>query len=145
MVDETGIVVEVKGETALVRVASSAHCAGCAAAGTCLSGAGGDRVVEADNRLGASEGEKVILSVPSRDLLTASFQVYIIPVLGVLAGAGAAQLAVGRLAGPEAAAAAAGIGGVAGAVLAVVFTRFFRRCRPGSVSLRPRITRVVQA
>lgn len=145
MIDETGVVVGLKGKTALVRAASSSHCEGCAAAGACHAGTGGDRVVEAENTVGAVEGQEVVMSVPSRALLKASFQVYMIPVIGVLAGAGAAQLSVGLLAGPAAAAAAAGAGGVAGAVLAVAGTRLYRKYHPESAALRPRITKVLAA
>jgi sigma-E factor negative regulatory protein RseC len=99
--------------------------------------------VEADNALGAAEGEKVILSVPSSALLKASFQVYMIPVIGVLLGAGAAQMTVQFLAGDAAAGAAAGIGGVAGVLLAVAAVRAYRKRHPESATLRPRITRIL--
>jgi sigma-E factor negative regulatory protein RseC len=142
-IEERGVVVEERGGTALVRASESSHCSGCAAAGSCRGGAGKERVVEALNGIGAREGDEVLMAVPSGALLKASFQVYMVPVLGILAGAGAAQAVAGALAGPEAAAMAAGAGGLTGAVLAVAGTRLFRRRHPESAGLRPRITRIV--
>lgn len=143
MIDEEGIVVESRGGTALVRAVPGSQCSGCAAAGSCQSGAGREREVEADNSLGAEAGERVVMSVPSGDLLKASFQVYMIPVIGVLLGAGAAQTVVQVMAGPAAAGAAAGLGGVAGVLLSVLAVRAYRKRHPESAALRPRISKIL--
>jgi sigma-E factor negative regulatory protein RseC len=142
-IEERGVVVGQGDGTALVRAHENPHCSGCAAAGSCRSGAGEERVVEALNEVGAREGDEVLMAIPSGALLKASFQVYMVPVLGVLAGAGAAQAVAGALAGPEAGGMAAGAGGLAGAVLAVAGTKLFRRRYPDSGALLPRITRIV--
>jgi len=143
VIDEEGVVVGIEGGTALVRASAGSQCSGCAAAGSCQTGAGRERVVEADNALGAAEGERVILSVPSSALLKASFQVYMVPVIGVLLGAGAAQMTVQLLAGDAAGGAAAGIGGVAGVVLSVLAVRAYRKRHPESGALRPRISKIL--
>jgi positive regulator of sigma E activity len=83
------------------------------------------------------------MSVPSGALLKASFQVYMIPVIGVLLGAGAAQTAVQVMAGPSAAGAAAGLGGVAGVLLSVLAVRAYRKRHPESAALRPRISKIL--
>ncbi len=139
--EEKGVVVEVRGERALVRAVQGSQCAGCGSAKYC-HGSGGEKTVEADNEIGAKAGDSVVMAVPSGVLLRASFRVYILPVVGLLAGAGVTQLVVGRIAGPEAAGMAAGIGGLAGAILAVTVLRFAGKGGDGGGELRPRILRL---
>ena len=141
--EEEGTVVEVTGGTALVRAAEKSQCSGCGAAGSCHAAAGGagERIVEADNGPGAAPGDRVVIAVPPGSLLKASFQVYMVPVAGVLVGAALAQIAVQAAAGAEAAAAAAGLGGLAGAAAAVILMKALRRKGVGSLELRPRIVR----
>jgi sigma-E factor negative regulatory protein RseC len=141
--EEKGVVVEVRGERAVVRAVQGSQCAGCGSAKYC-HGSGGEKTVEADNEIGARAGDSVVMAVPSGALLRASFRVYILPVAGLLAGAGAAQLAVGRIAGPEAAGMAAGIGGLAGAVLSVMALRLAGRGGDRGEGLRPRILRLAE-
>ena len=140
-VEEKGVVVEERGKLALVRAAESSSCAGCASAGICHGG-GAERTVEAENIVGARRGDKVVMTLPSGALLRASFQVYILPVIGLLAGAGITQVVVGRLAGQEAAGMAAGIGGLVGAAMTVVLLRVAGGKRSARSALRPRIVRL---
>ena len=143
-VEEEGTVVELRGPLALVRAVPSAQCAGCAAAGACHGGgSGGEKVVEAVNEAGASPGDRVVMALQSGALLKAAFRVYVIPVLGILAGAGAAQVAVEVLRGGQGAGAAAGIGGAAGAVLALLAQRLHSRRPGGAGTLRPRVVRIL--
>lgn len=141
-VEEQGVVIEASGPTALVRAEQSGRCSGCASAGFCHGGEGGERTVEAENPLGAAKGDRVVIALPAGALLKASFRVYMVPVLGLLAGAAAVQLVVRGLAGDEAASAAAAAGGAAGAVLAFILQRRLSR-RRGGEDLRPRIVRVL--
>jgi sigma-E factor negative regulatory protein RseC len=142
-VEEKGIVVEVRGARAVVRAVQGSQCAGCGSAKYC-HGSGGEKTVEADNEIGAKAGDSVVMAVPSGALLQASFRVYILPVVGLLAGAGAMQLAVGRIAGPETAGMAAGIGGLFGAILSVVVLRLAGKGGDRGEGLRPRITRLAE-
>ena len=143
-VEEEGIVTEVRGASAMVRAVETSRCSGCVSAGYCHGAAGrGEKVVEAGNPIGAREGDRVVISIPSPDLLKASFQVYVVPVIGILAGAGAAQGAVNTLAGPEAAGMAAGIGGLLGALLSVLIMKRLRRRPSSAVSLRPLIVKIL--
>jgi sigma-E factor negative regulatory protein RseC len=139
-VEEKGYVVEVRDGYALVRAEENPQCAGCASSGFC-QGTGGERIVEAINDIGAVTGECVVMAVPSRALLKASFQVYIVPIVGLLAGAAGAQLLVGRYVGPEQAGMAAGIGGLAGMVATILALRVFLGNRSSATALRPRIIR----
>lgn len=141
--EEKGVVVEVRGERALVRAVQGSQCAGCGSAAYC-HGSGGEKTVEADNEIGAVAGDSVVMAVPSGVLLRASFRVYILPVVGLLAGAGVAQLVVGRIAGPEAAGMAAGIGGLVGAILSVTVLRIAGKGGDRGEELRPRILRLAE-
>ncbi len=141
--EENGVVVEERGLLALVRTIKSSHCTDCGSAKICHSdGAGQEKVVEAENSAGAKAGQKVILALPAGALLQASMLVYLVPVLGLLGGAGLAQMAAGKILSPEAAGMAAGFGGLAGAALALLAGRRIRSRKAFVRNLRPRIVRI---
>ena len=142
-ISETGVVLEARGPMAVVRAEEKGECAGCGAKGHCHSGAGGVKTVEALNDAGARPGDRVVITVPSRDFLRAAFQVYMVPVLGILSGAAAGQYFGGRFGDPGTAGAAAGIGGLAGAVIAIAAVRLWRRVNPDVGNLRPRIEKIL--
>jgi positive regulator of sigma E activity len=74
--------------------------------------------------------------------MRASALVYLLPIAGLLAGAGLAQLVATALFSPEAGGNAAGFGGIAGAVL--LARRLAKRSRSPHGSLA-RITRIVDS
>ncbi len=142
--EESGIVVGVGEGTAVVRLKRSSSCSGCASAGQCHAG-GGEReqLLEARNEAGAVTGDAVRVAVSAKAVINASARIYLLPVAGLLAGAGAAQVLVGALISGPAGANAAGFGGIAGAILGVlVARRLGRRTTTGEAPL-PRITRVL--
>ncbi len=142
--EEEGTVVELRGGYALVRAVPSPQCAGCASSGVCHGGASrNEKVVEAHNEIGAVPGDRVTIAIPSGTLLKAAFRVYMLPVAGILAGAGAAQVAVQALGGAEGAGGAAGLGGLAGAALVIAAQRVLGRRKAKDTTLRPRIIRVL--
>lgn len=142
-ISETGVVLEARGPIALVRAEEKGECAGCGAKGHCHGGAGGEKTVEALNDAGARPGDRVVITVPSADFLRAAFQVYMVPVLGILAGAAAGQLLGGRFGDPGPAGSAAGIGGLAGAILSIAAVRLWRRANPAVGGLRPRVAKIL--
>jgi len=105
---EEGRVVEVRGGLALVEAVQSDACASCGARDACHA-LGGDRqrVVRALNPVGAAVGDRVLMTMPRRAVLGASFLVYMVPVLALLVGA-----VVGQRLGP-----AWGLSPTGGAVL----------------------------
>ena len=143
-VEESGTVVEVRGPTALVRLKRTSACAGCASAGRCHGGTGADeQLLEARNEVGAAAGDVVRVAVPARAVLNASARIYLLPVAGLLVGAGVAQLLAATFISTSAGANAAGFGGIAGAILGVLLgRRMERRAGSGGAPL-PRITRIV--
>jgi sigma-E factor negative regulatory protein RseC len=142
--EESGTVVEVRERTALVRLRRSSACSGCAAAGHCHAGRGeGEQLLEARNEVGAAAGDAVRVAVSARSVIGASARIYLLPVAGLLLGAGAAQMIASALISAPAGETAAGIGGIGGAVAAVLLgRRLGNRPRTGDAPL-PRITRVV--
>lgn len=88
-------------------------------------------------------GDAVRVAVAARAVIGASVRIYLFPVAGLLAGAGLAQVLAGALVSPEAGANAAGLGGIVGAVVAVLISR--RVCnRPGRVSAAlPTVERIL--
>lgn len=143
-IEESGTVVEVRDRTALVRVRRTAACQGCAAAGRCHTGQGKDeQVIEARNDANAGVGDEVRVAISTGAVLGASARIYVLPVIGLLAGAAAAQALAGAFSAAGAADGAAGIGGIAGAVCgALIARRLGLRAAVNSAAL-PRITRRV--
>jgi len=67
----------------------SAGCKSCAAASWCHpSGETAYLEIIAVNSIGADIGQEVLLEVPTKTYLKASFLVYMLPILGLLVGAG---------------------------------------------------------
>ena len=85
--DEVGVVIEIKGRLAVVKVAGGGGCEGCSSSGSCKVAEGG-RVIEADNSAGAKPGQHVMVELPAGAFLKASFLVYMVPVLFLFIGAG---------------------------------------------------------
>jgi sigma-E factor negative regulatory protein RseC len=93
---EEGVVVETAGGVAQVETTQQEACKSCGARGACQT-LGGDkrRVVTAINQVQAAPGDKVLLTMPRKGVLGASFLVYMLPVFALLAGA-----ALGKKLGP---------------------------------------------
>ncbi len=100
---ETGVVVALKGRMAQVRTLQQDACTGCSAKGACHSmGGGKERQVMALNEAQASTGDQVVLAIPRQGVVGASFLVYLMPVLALIAGALLGQrLGPGWGLGPE--------------------------------------------
>jgi len=98
MIEELGEVVAVHGDLAEVRGRRPSLCGSCAAAGACGTSLL-DRffarrpVLTVYNSVGAGPGDSVVVGFPEQALLAASFATYLVPLLGMIAGAmGAAYL-----------------------------------------------------
>ena len=120
MIEETAQVVEVRPGRALVQTVRSTACEGCSARGTCAAlGGGREARVWADDPLGVSPGERVVVAVPEAAVVRASVWVYLVPVVALVIGAVVGSSLAGRLGlPPDAGAAALGIAGMGAALLA---------------------------
>jgi sigma-E factor negative regulatory protein RseC len=85
----TGVVKAVHGKTALVVTQQEAECESCSAKESCstLGGSGSNREVRARNTARAQVGDVVKISIQGSSFLKATFLVYMLPVLALIAGA----------------------------------------------------------
>jgi sigma-E factor negative regulatory protein RseC len=89
MIEEIGTVVELKGKhTAVIMCRKSSLCEHCATSGSCaLSDDDQTRLIEVQNLLGASVGERVRIATSTRSFLQSSFLLYIVPLIALVIGA----------------------------------------------------------
>jgi sigma-E factor negative regulatory protein RseC len=88
MATEEGIVIKIDSSTAWVKTTKTHACEGCAARASCnVMGGGKEMEVEAINHAGAKVGETVVLSFETSSLLKATFMLYVLPILFLMAGA----------------------------------------------------------
>ena len=95
MSTEQGVVERTEGDFAWVRARKKSACSSCASRSHCSSLNGNTAMlVKTSNTLKAKKGETVSFQVNSGTLLKYTFIIYILPIIGLLAGA----LSAGRLA-----------------------------------------------
>ena len=143
-IEESGTVIELHGGNALVRLSRSPACSGCASAGQChAGGGGGEQFLEVGNEVGAAIGDAVRVAVSARAVISASARIYLLPVAGLIVGAGLAQIVAGAFLAAPAAAKAAGFGGIAGAIFGVLLGRRLRTIAAKAGDPLPRITSIL--
>jgi len=86
LLQEIGQVVKVDGRKAQVRVKPSETCAQCGRCGLAALSKQEDILMDAWNEIGAVAGDSVLIEVESKDHLTATFVVHIVPLLAGAAG-----------------------------------------------------------
>ncbi len=91
---EEGTVVEVSGSIARIEIEAKPHCSHCK---ICDVGREGERILETENTVGASPGDKVILEVPPGQIIKTSLVVYGVPLLGLVGGVALGYLVAGPL------------------------------------------------
>jgi sigma-E factor negative regulatory protein RseC len=95
MLEETATVVSTSGNKAKVAIVRSEACGSCQAKSICSAGSGNINVLEVLNPVEARPGEKVLIKLPSGDLLKATALVYLLPAAAMVAGAAAVWLRSG--------------------------------------------------
>ncbi len=85
---EDGIVMEIRGKRALVKTVRNDACAGCSSKGMCqtLGGSGEEVSVEANNIVGAREGDHVKIELSDSTFVSSSFFIYMVPILCLIIG-----------------------------------------------------------
>ncbi|MDD5085155.1 MAG: SoxR reducing system RseC family protein [Candidatus Omnitrophica bacterium] len=81
---EEGIVQEVRGDKACVRIAKKVSCVHCAA--PCIRGEKGDTILWADNAAEARPGERVTVFIPDSAILSGAVLCYGFPTLFFIIG-----------------------------------------------------------
>ena len=141
MIIEQGIVEEIRGRKALVRIRKSAACAGCPTRDSCEIGSDKPVRVEVVNDLSASVGDLVEISMPAATVMKLSLLIYFFPVLALVAGAVIGNSLAGFLGmGPTPAAMAGGGGAMAATFLGL---RRLEKRTGTRERYRPRMTRVL--
>lgn len=89
MIEEYGIVVELKGQkVAVVRCQRNSACDHCPSSGACSMGDDGkSMLVDAFNLVGANVNDQVKVATSTKLFLQSSFVLYIVPIIGLLVGA----------------------------------------------------------
>jgi len=85
--EEEGEVIAVEGKQAKVRIKCSPACDSCSSHKTCGLLGEGEMVLTALNSVGASRGERVRVSLKVEGEVKASFILYLVPLVGLVAGA----------------------------------------------------------
>ncbi len=134
---------ETAGNTAKIMMSRSGGCEGCKAAGSCKV-ASGDRIMEADNPLGAKPGQRVMVNIESAMFLKATFLTYMLPVIFLFLGA-----YLGGKYGPMLSGAISldywqAIGGIVFLVLSAALVRLYDRKVKRATTIRPVIVKIME-
>jgi len=81
-----GIVLEDKGETAVVIKQPHVSCESCGRCGILSASGNRETTVEALNPVQAKVGQRVVLETDDRQMLFVSFMLYMVPLFGLIAG-----------------------------------------------------------
>ncbi|GIM29691.1 hypothetical protein CPJCM30710_23570 [Clostridium polyendosporum] len=135
--EQEGIVIEVIGHIAKVKISRHSECKNC---GACP---GGDQaiVLEAQNLIGAKLGQRVFIEIKTTNVLKAAFVVYIIPLiaifLGAICGGWLARKNIQLVQVLQIA------GGIIAFVIAVLFIKFFDKSTNNNKKIQPTIKRIL--
>ena len=87
MPTEEGVIEDIRGRKAMIRIQKSSHCASCGSRDSCGVHGNQERIIELTNSLQALTGDRVEISIPEGSLLKLSFLVYFMPILALVIGA----------------------------------------------------------
>ncbi len=131
---ENGTVIKTEGTDAFVQAAGDS-CKSCAARAFCMGGE--KRIVQVENKIGAKEGDKVILMIPKRSFYLSLTLIFIVPII-LLCGA---FLFFNRLLGE----AASGLIGLLLLVLWFVILRSIDKKQKNNINLKPKIVKTIDS
>lgn len=136
MQSNEGIVIEVKGDIARVKVARHGECKNC---GSCP----GDQsiILNVLNPINATEGQHVIFKVKEENMLKAAFIVYILPLIGIFLGAAAggwisSQLNFSRQLFQI-------FGGAVALILSIIYIKHYEKTSRKNIKILPIITNII--
>lgn len=99
MIEEQGVVIDIKGSRAFVKTEKGTSCESCVSRETCHGTIGTNEVIiEAENAANAKFGDRVVVMVGTATLLKASFILYLGPIAGLIIGVVIGQLIVKQFA-----------------------------------------------
>ncbi|MFP3911084.1 MAG: SoxR reducing system RseC family protein [Desulfobacteraceae bacterium] len=141
MVSEQGIVEKITGRKAVIRIERTSACATCESRGHCEVGSTRKMVVEVPNELGAQNGDRVEVSIPTGSFLKLTLLVYLFPIVALIAGAYAGEQWAGFVGMNPTVASIIG-GGLSTAIAFIALRALDRRFRMRGQT-GPRMTRIL--
>ena len=142
MITEEGVVEKSSPSKAIVRVERNEACANCQTRGACEMLSKKSMRVEVINDLGAKEGDRVEISVPTGSFLKLSMLVYLLPVVALIIGAYVGTLWA-EAKGAEGALLPVIFGALAMGISFLILRRFDRRAHSPSSNFQPRLTKIL--
>jgi sigma-E factor negative regulatory protein RseC len=97
MVEEEGIVVEVRNNSALIKTSRSPACEKCLSKQFCINMDEEEMVIEADNPLHAKEGDKVLITIGGATAIKAGIMFYLLPLVSFITGVLIGQMYIAPL------------------------------------------------
>lgn len=143
MITEKGVVDEISGRKAIIRIEKSSACASCESRDSCDVHQGKPMTIEVNNELKAGQGDRVEVSIPSGTFVILSLYVYLLPVLALMGGA----YVGGTLLAPRFHMAPTPVSIVIGFMAMAVtyfFLRRFDKTPLANAKYRPRMMRIVE-
>ena len=140
--EEHGLVVQIKGENAVIKTQRTSACDNCSSKKSCgTGGAGSDVLIELENSIGARVSDRVTFSVGSASILKAGLIIYLVPVLSFIAGVVIGQVISGYIPGanPDL---VSGLLGAAFLVAAFIGLKIYNAFLDRNSSFRAKILRV---
>ena len=141
---EEGIVVESHGDRATVRVERSAACKHCSARALCRPFGDTANIMTVANTCGASAGQRVAVAIEPERLVKNSLVLYGIPLLAVIAGAGAGAYIGRALIGTAAMDIGAILGAGACLAMALIVIYMVDRTAARNAASLPRIVEILE-
>lgn len=87
MIEESGVIVDIKADKAVIKTERGSTCEKCQAKDLCQSiGGGNEMLVEALNPVNAKKGDRVIFNVAAATILKTSLILYLVPLFGFISG-----------------------------------------------------------
>ncbi len=141
--EESGVIVQLKGTMALIRAERSSSCDSCAQKKSCHGGSSGtDAFVEAENRVGARVGDHVVFTVSAGSVIKAGLLLYLFPIISFIIGVVLGQTVAARLLPGQNPDLVSGVLGAVFLALAFAGLKIYGSLADRKRSFRPQILRV---
>ncbi|WP_026886080.1 SoxR reducing system RseC family protein [Clostridium beijerinckii] len=136
MKTEQGLVIEVVGNSARIKVGRHSDCKNC---GACPGSE--SLILEANNKIGAKPGQRVILEIKETNVLRAAFIVFILPLIALFIGVMLGGI-IGQYIGVNKFMFQV-IGGVVIFALSIVVVKYFDKASAANEKSKPVIIRIL--
>lgn len=141
--EETGVVVQIKETTALIRAQRSTSCDSCAQKKSCHGDASDtDAFIEAENLIGARVGDHVVFTVSAGSVIKAGMLLYLFPIISFIVGVVLGQTVAVRVFPEQNPDLVSGVLGAVFLALAFIGLKVYGSLIDRKKAFRPQILRV---